>query len=235
MVAASATRTALVISLISNVAGTGGAGGTLSRLLRATPAVTATALVAADLTVTSPGVAQVVCSAVVAASAVHVAVAHANIPVSVIVTGSLEGSQASNVAQKPASFDYVMQMPAAFDHILYKGASKMGVKAPITVADNWFVGEDQVFEFTSVTSGAVDNISGWTLEWNLATAAGQTAILTVAGSIISASGGVFDVTIAAADTLTLEPGVYYYDVSRTDSTHNQVLAFGKANLQARVA
>jgi hypothetical protein len=235
LVAATLVRTALTISATVNVTGTAAVSGIPSAAHYPTVDVPVSALVEADITATAPGAAAVTTSVTVTATPLHTALATAAVVVNNVTVAAPFGSSIFRGVQKYATYDPTLSMRSSFDATLRKGASTLGVKSPITKADNWFVGEDQTFEFTVVSSGAVNNITGWTLSWRLAPAAGDASILTIAGAITSASGGVFTVTLAAVDTASLDPDVYYYDVSRTDAGFNQVLAFGAAHLQARVA
>jgi len=145
------------------------------------------------------------------------------------------GSFVIPVTRKIATFQPVLRRSATFQPILFKEASLLGVKSPITEEDAWFVGEDQTFEFLSLTSGRPDDVTGWTIQFRMATAKGEPSILTISAVLSDPTDGEFQIVTASADTASLEPETYYYDVSRLDSGSNQVLAFGDAVLQARVS
>jgi hypothetical protein len=113
----------------------------------------------------------------------------------------------------------------------------MSKNSPITAADHWFIGEDRTFRFTVFDeTGAVQNISGWTLEWVLRERPwGAQALITKttgAGiTITNAAGGVCEMTLADDDTINLPPGTYFYTFRRTNAGSETVLAFGDAILQ----
>lgn len=113
----------------------------------------------------------------------------------------------------------------------------MSTESNVTRADHLFASERKVLQFTVTDSaGAAVNITGWTLEWVLSNEPGGTALLTKTTAsgitITNGAGGVFTVTLAAAD-LALNPGVYYYRTWRTDSGAEQSLAFGALTVLAK--
>ncbi len=118
----------------------------------------------------------------------------------------------------------------------------MSREIDIAVDDHWFIGADQVFEFT--VDDGVDpagtnpvNIAAYALEWVLREDRDSTAaILTKAtgGSgivITDGANGKCQVTIDAADTLGLTPGIYFHTLRRTGTGTAVPLAFGKAYLR----
>lgn len=116
----------------------------------------------------------------------------------------------------------------------------MSVSEDVTLDDNFMKGEDKSLQFTVVDSaGAAQTMTGWALEWVLRrSAASSTATLTKttgAGEIaISNGAGTNDratVTITDDDTLNLVAGTYEYALRRADAGNEQVLAFGKLELQ----
>lgn len=114
----------------------------------------------------------------------------------------------------------------------------MAEQADIAAADNWFLGEDKVLEFTVVDSaGAAVNITGWALEWILRSGAGERALLTkTVGSgvtITGGAGGVCQVAIADTDTDDLAAGRYWHALRRTDAGNEAVLSYGQVVLRAR--
>jgi hypothetical protein len=107
-------------------------------------------------------------------------------------------------------------------------------RQPITRDDGWFVGEDQSLQFTiSDVSGAVQNITGWTLQFKMAATEGGTSVLTISGALTSPTTGLCTVVSPAAGTTGLTPGTYFYTLSRTDSGNNAVVAAGPAVLRGR--
>lgn len=112
----------------------------------------------------------------------------------------------------------------------------MGVESPIRETDNWFIGEDKVFEYpVADAAGVAVPITGWALEWALRYRPGDGAILTkTTGSGITITdgvGGVCQVAVADTDTDGLQAGRYWYALSRTDAGNEAVLAFGAAELR----
>jgi hypothetical protein len=109
----------------------------------------------------------------------------------------------------------------------------MSASSPITIKDAWFTGEDQNIDWDiRDPSGAQVDITGWTIQFRMATAQGGTSVLTKSGSqILDARTRI---AVDAVDTSGLVAGKYWYALSRTDAGVNQVLAYGDAHLQARV-
>ena len=113
----------------------------------------------------------------------------------------------------------------------------MSVETNIASSDNWFIGEDKVFQHSVTDSaGAVQVITGWALEWVLRSNYGHsTALLTkTVGSGITISngaGGILQVAISDDDTLSMAPDTYCYTLRRTDATFEVILAFGSAVLK----
>ena len=114
----------------------------------------------------------------------------------------------------------------------------------ITAADGWFTGEDQALQWTiydhdpltEVSPNVAKNITGWTLQFKLATSVAGTAVLTKSASLTTPASGICTVNVAAAtDYGSVPAGTYYYTVSRTDTGQNQVVAWGSAVINARVA
>jgi hypothetical protein len=106
-------------------------------------------------------------------------------------------------------------------------------RSPITEADAFFAGEDQSLRFTIYDDAqAAVNITGWTISWQLATAAAPgTAVVTKAATLTNPATGVCTVALAPADTTGLAAGNYVYTLRRTDTGYTQVLAWGPVVLQ----
>jgi hypothetical protein len=126
----------------------------------------------------------------------------------------------------------------------------MAFEAPITKADEWFVGEDRVFGFNiddEATPAVPTNMAGWSLAWSLWPRKGGGAVLftkTVGAGIEIVNspapplgnGGTnarAEVTLARADTVTLPPGSYFFTLRRTNAGFENVLAYGDAVLRPR--
>lgn len=109
-----------------------------------------------------------------------------------------------------------------------------GANSPIKADHAWFTGEDQAIRFTIYdAAGAVQNITGWTLSFKLATAQTAAASVTKAATLTTPLSGIATVAVAAADTSGLTPATYFYTLARTDSGFNSVVAYGSAVLQGR--
>lgn len=101
-----------------------------------------------------------------------------------------------------------------------------------------------VFTILDVTELIVTNITGWALSWMLKADKKDLDVraaltkTTAAGIVISGTFNavpatntqVATVTLAAADTKPLAPGLWYYELKRTDAGFETVLAFGKFTL-----
>lgn len=107
----------------------------------------------------------------------------------------------------------------------------------IESALSFFRGEDILL---TVTMTPTTDITGWSLSFTMRDSVGGTSRIskdnggTGGISITSAGNGIFTITIARADTLGLTCRGYVYDVRRTDSGYNAVLAFGSINLRQEV-
>lgn len=119
----------------------------------------------------------------------------------------------------------------------------MAIHAPITSADEWFIGEDKTIDIdVNQTDGTTaQNMTGWALTWELLDQAGGTVLLTkttALGEIAigdgDATGDRASVTIDAADTAVASlpdgPGDYYHALRRTESGSGALLAYGGAAL-----
>lgn len=116
--------------------------------------------------------------------------------------------------------------------------AKSSAYQPITAEDDWFEGEDQDIEFTIYrrSTNAAQDVTGWTLEFKLATAKGAVAVLTKSATLTTPASGVVTVSIAAADTAGLsltQDTTYYYTLARTNAGANQIVAHGEAVIQVR--
>lgn len=112
----------------------------------------------------------------------------------------------------------------------------MSLPQPIDRLDDWFVGEDKDLEYTIYEDDneTVQNITGWTIQFRMATTRTGVSVLTRNALITSPSEGVCLFQMASGDTTSLPPKRYFYTVSRIDSGFDAVLAEGPCVLQGRV-
>ena len=98
-------------------------------------------------------------------------------------------------------------------------------------------GQDKTITIAVVDDdGAVVNIAGAAITWLLADELGGTTTLTkTVGSgitIVNEAGGIFSVTLAEADTETLDAGWYYHEAQVEDSSSNKtIVTTGLINLR----
>jgi hypothetical protein len=95
----------------------------------------------------------------------------------------------------------------------------------------FFQGEDLTLNFTVVP---LTDITGWTITSTVKDKLGGTTQLNPAVSITDAGRGKFQATWTRAQTSALSPGDYVWDVRRTDSGFNTVLAHGEATCRQPV-
>lgn len=95
-------------------------------------------------------------------------------------------------------------------------------------------GEAATLTFTRASAAA---ITSWNIAFNVKQFHGDsTALLTLAGSITDATNGVFTVSLTATHTGTTLSALqsYVFDVWRTDSGSETMMAFGTLTLLERV-
>ena len=108
---------------------------------------------------------------------------------------------------------------------------------PVALDISWYKGEDIKLRVVLFPAA---NITGWTIAFTVKQNFGDTAVLisktTTAGQILitDALQGIFEATINSADTSTLAPRNYVYDVSRSDSGASTVLDVGILTLKPEV-
>jgi hypothetical protein len=116
----------------------------------------------------------------------------------------------------------------------------MAIQRDIVAADNFFLGEDKILEFTVFGPDGMLNVGGLPLEWNMRKTdkAGDPAILTkgigTGLTIIGSYNAVpatntqrVDVTFVPADTIGLKPNVAYrHSLKRKDANAEEILSFG---------
>ena len=93
--------------------------------------------------------------------------------------------------------------------------------AVLTTSLQIYQGEDKVFSFT--LSPVVD-ITGFTLSFDVKDA--TTQIITRVPAITSGPAGTFTVTLIDTNTDAIRTGIYTYDVWRTNTGFETVLAIG---------
>lgn len=110
----------------------------------------------------------------------------------------------------------------------------MAANAPIRTADDFFTGEDKTLQWTiDDSTGAVVNITGWTIQFKLFDSEGGAVQVTKSASLSAPTGGVCTVALAAADTSGLTAGTHWYTLTRTNAGSNTVLAYGDFELRSR--
>jgi len=82
--------------------------------------------------------------------------------------------------------------------------------------------------YTTDTGSTPEDITGWTLAMTVAddNNPSTTKRITKACTLTVAASGTFAAAVTSAET-NLEPGTYYYDVTRTDSGYVRTLVSGK--------
>ena len=94
----------------------------------------------------------------------------------------------------------------------------------ITTAIEMYRGEDTQLNFTMTT---VTDITNWVIEFTVARAKNiSTKLIEKICDHTDNINGVFQTVVDAADTQDLQPGKYYWDVWRTDSSVARVLGIG---------
>lgn len=113
----------------------------------------------------------------------------------------------------------------------------MAKLSPIEEEDNWFQGETKLFEFTvnKADDSGPEIITGWAIEWRVFQhAKAQDTLLVETGAdvtITDGPNGLVRVTVAAADTIEIEPSIYWHELWRTDVNNEAVLSYGPAVLR----
>ena len=111
----------------------------------------------------------------------------------------------------------------------------MGIVQNITTDDAAFVGDDRTLRFTiyADTTGAAQDITGWTIQFKMAATVGGAAVVTKSATLTTPASGICSVALLAADTSGLTSGTYFYELKRTDSGNVGDLAHGIFVLQPR--
>lgn|SRR5574342_89323 len=113
----------------------------------------------------------------------------------------------------------------------------MAVRAVISQAHHWFIGEDRTLDFLITENGVPLDCSGFAMAWALKRNPwDDTVVLAKAtpGEITTANGNGTDdkvrVAVLDTDTDALLSGWYYHTLRRTDAGQEVVLSFGPAYL-----
>jgi hypothetical protein len=109
----------------------------------------------------------------------------------------------------------------------------LSILSPIKTSDYFFKAEDQTIQWLVHSSlNVLQDITGWTAQFKMSVDQGTANVLTK-NSTVKASTSTISVAFLAADTNGLDPLTYWYQLVRTDSGFNSVLAHGDFVLQAR--
>jgi hypothetical protein len=122
----------------------------------------------------------------------------------------------------------VLKLRASVGTIYYLRASQ-AMSVPSNIS--FFQGEDVQLNFY-VTPPT--DVTGWTLTGTVKDKLGGTVQFTFTPSILDAGRGWIQVTWPRSNTSALTPGDYVWDVRRTDSGKNTVLANGEATVKQAV-
>jgi hypothetical protein len=95
----------------------------------------------------------------------------------------------------------------------------------------FFQGEDILLTFSLVPP---QDITGWTLTGTVRNQLGGTSQFTFSPSVTDAGRGVFTASWSRSQTSGLSPGDYVWDIRRTDSGKNTVLAHGQITVKQPV-
>jgi len=98
------------------------------------------------------------------------------------------------------------------------------------------VGQD--LQFVVSLSGVSEDITPWEVDFDIFKQAGAAPVLSKtegAGIAVDNAAKTLTITLARADTLSLEPRQYQAQVARTDAGANTVLAYGPIRLLGRPA
>jgi hypothetical protein len=114
----------------------------------------------------------------------------------------------------------------------------MSLQQDILDSAGWFIGEHKTLRF-QVTDNSTPpvplDITGWVVDWKVSlTNSGDRLFTKSVGSGIALTTplqGILDVSINAADTLTLVPGTYFYALRRTTAGSESELAYGSMVLK----
>lgn len=120
----------------------------------------------------------------------------------------------------------------------------MAIERNITLADDWFIGEDKTIVDTIYQADgvALQNVTGWAISFLVKKTATDTdaaakVTKTTGGfgiALTTPASGVITITIVDTDTAALPAGEYRYEIKRTDDGSETVLTFGTCYLRQAV-
>jgi hypothetical protein len=103
---------------------------------------------------------------------------------------------------------------------------------PFTKGDGLFVAEDLSLFFPVYDEdGDLIDPSAWTTSFKVGPSQGATNVLSVGGT--EAATGI-TVPLTAANMSTIGVGVHWYDLARTDTGNNRIIAYGEFVVEARL-
>lgn len=106
---------------------------------------------------------------------------------------------------------------------------------PIASEDEWFVGEDQDIQWTisNRATRVIEPVTGWAATFLMGEDEGAVGVLSVDAIVADGPNGVLQCSFPESTTDSIDPGVYWYQLSRTDLGFDQVVAYGPVVLRAR--
>ncbi len=112
----------------------------------------------------------------------------------------------------------------------------MSLLQPITRKDGWFIGEHKRFPFTVTDQNshprAARDITDWNVSFQVAMSYSGPALWAVQAEITEPADGLCTVVIPATLTAGMTGDTdYWYTLRRTDSDHEEELAYGTAHLR----
>lgn len=111
----------------------------------------------------------------------------------------------------------------------------MAVRVDITEDDDFFVGEDKSLIFTVKDAADVlQNITGWTIEWNLSHEEGSPSILMKTATLTTPLSGVCTVTVLDTDIDLFAPDKYWHILKRMNAGNETVLSYGDCVLRPAI-
>jgi hypothetical protein len=137
-------------------------------------------------------------------------------------------ASAANVFRLRAAVGTMFNLRSAIGSLFNLRASE-AMSVPSNLS--FFQGEDIQLNFALTPP---TDITGWTLTGTVQNKLGGTTAFTFTPSIVDAGRGWFQAGFARAQTSNLSPGDYVWDVRRTDSGKNAVLAHGEITLKQPV-
>ena len=102
----------------------------------------------------------------------------------------------------------------------------------ITTAISLYRGEDTTIDFTMADG---DDITGWVIVFTVSRSKNiSTKLFAKTCTLTTPESGLFQTTVDAEDTEDLQPGRYYWDAWRTDSSAARLLGVGAFTILSNV-